>query len=752
MRIRKLAGAKDCGVFRDHRWPTDLPPMTDRVVIYGWNGVGKTTLASILREAETGRRVFAEGEWEITTDSAPIRSSSLGEDAPALPIRVFNEGFVGDSVFTPDELSPVVYVGKGTREKRERLESCTKELAEAEERARTLGEAKAKADGDLDSFYADQAKAIKEALRSSGVNRYNNYDRSDYGRRVEELAALPAGSPALADAEREQLRSTMGTRPMEVVSLISAVPAIDDGLVRETRQLLGATPSSTQLQRLAADPAVGSWAEAGLRLHEERSSSVCLFCTSPLAENTLADLRGHFDPAFHVFVRRIDELLDRVQSIRRRGEEIQPPLPVQMSPSLLPAYQESLDAFSRRRLEFVAKARTLEAHLQAKRDAPFAAINLEVAFPTSLLIDLGDVNGLLAEHNSEQAELSTRVAQARDVLADDLIVQQRQRIEGLHARISDVTAELKSAREARDRLRDEEARLKQEVVEHVTPGAELTAQLASFLGRDDITFKTSGTGYTISRLGKPAKARSLSEGERSAIALLYFLKTLRDQSFNRDEGVVVIDDPVSSLDSNALFCALGYIQSETEDIGQLIFLTHNFAFFRELRNWLNQVRGNQPSACSLYFMRCAGPSTSRHACLEPLDPLLANYDSEYQYLFKLVWEASQDSNTGLDRWYHCPNVARRLLEAFLAFRMPDLSHVSLRGRLKQADLDPSKRERLLRFLHFQSHADGVDIPEEDLSSLAETPEVMRDLLQFMRQQDKAHYERMLTIVAPGQGA
>jgi hypothetical protein len=49
-------------------------------------------------------------------------------------------------------------------------------------------------------------------------------------------------------------------------------------------------------------------------------------------------------------------------------------------------------------------------------------------------------------------------------------------------------------------------------------------------------------------------------------------------------------------------------------------------------------------------------------------------------------------------------------------------------------------------LDFQSHGDGVDIPEDDLSSLAETPDVLRDVLDFMRREDGRHFGRMRNLV------
>jgi wobble nucleotide-excising tRNase len=445
----------------------------------------------------------------------------------------------------------------------------------------------------------------------------------------------------------------------------------------------------------------------------------------------------------------IDALLEQMQLIRGRVESIEPPVSVQIATELRSQYEEELTAFARDRVEFTAALRSVEAGLLAKRNAPFTVVALDPAVATTLSLNMGRLNGILGKHNDEQGDLASRAAQARQVLADDLILQQWTRISHLQAQIHGVGEDLAEATQARDELRAEESVLQEEVVEHVSPAMELTAELAAFLGRDDITFLPSGTGYTITRSGVPAKG--LSEGEKSAIALLYFLKTLKDRSFDRSGGVVVIDDPISSLDSNALFCALGYIQSEAEGIGQLIFLTHNFGFFREVRKWLIPVVGKPALPYAAYFMRCAGPCAARHVVLESLDDLLLNYDSEYQYLFKLVFAASNTTDrANIEQLFHYPNVARRLLEAFLAFRMPDISRGGLKGRLKQTNLDAAARERMLRFLDFQSHHDGIDVPEEDLSSLAEAPAVLQEVLNLMKDLDRPHFDRMCRVVAPHQ--
>ena len=749
MKIRKLAKATGCGVFAEYTWSTSLQPFADRVVIYGWNGAGKTTLTSILRELETKRSLFPEHDWEIVSDTATIRRSSLAPTAPTPPIRVFNSDFVAESVFAPDELAPVLYVGKGTREKQKRLEECRALLEANRERDSELASAVEDSVRQLDHFRADQARLVKESLRSSGPNPYNNYDKAAYRARAEALRAMSSLPGQLGKAERDALRLAKDVQAVPTLPLVQEPPALTNDLGRRVANALAGQLVSAAIERLAEDPEVGRWVETGLELHEGRHSVVCLFCGRDLAQDTIVSLQRHFDGAFRAAVANIESLLGEVQSVRTRAEGVELPVSAQLGPSLRGPYESEVATFLRARADFVGRLRTIEALLLAKRDAPFKPLELGDECQAPFGVNVQVINALIRQHNDQQRDLSASVAQARASLADDLILQQWTRLTHLEGLIRDTTGALEETRAEREPLQKEADALETEIVEHLTPASELTAELATFLGREDITFAPSGTGYTISRQGQPA--RGLSEGEKSAIALLYFLKTLSDRSFNRAEGVVVIDDPVSSLDSNALFCALGYLQAQTQDIGQVFFLTHNFSFFRELRKWLNPRSGPPAIPCALYFLKCVGPCGTRRAALEPLDNLLRDYDSEYQYLFKLVWEASQATDTDLTRLFHYPNLARRLLEAFLAFRMPDMSHVGLRHRLEQTKLDAAKRERMLRFLDFQSHGDGVDIPEEDLSSLAETPDVLRDVLAFMSREDGRHFKRMCNLVGPPGG-
>jgi wobble nucleotide-excising tRNase len=300
-------------------------------------------------------------------------------------------------------------------------------------------------------------------------------------------------------------------------------------------------------------------------------------------------------------------------------------------------------------------------------------------------------------------------------------------------------------------LRDQIATVEREIVEHRRPAEELNAELHAYLGRDELRFEVKEAGYSMTRNGQPAS--NLSEGEKTAIAFLYFLKSLQDKSFDLANGVVVIDDPVSSLDANALFSAFGYMKERTKDAGQLFVLTHNFCFFRQVKNWFHHLphQGKKDPAkrpARFYLLHVAARAGHREAALAPIDPLLEQYESEYHYIFKRVYDESQRGTNGaaLEACYGMPNIARRLVEAFLSFRFPTCTG-DLARQLDAVSFDAVKKARILRFLNTHSHHGHVAEPEHDLSVLSETGAVLGDVLALIETTDAEHFRGMKELVA-----
>ena len=144
------------------------------------------------------------------------------------------------------------------------------------------------------------------------------------------------------------------------------------------------------------------------------------------------------------------------------------------------------------------------------------------------------------------------------------------------------------------------------------------------------------------------------------------------------------------------------------------------------------------------------PGTNpRRAVLRALDPLLENFESEYHYLFSCIYvETRNENGVDLERSYLLPNVARRLLEMFLAFRRPQ-ANGHLWGKMRDIDFDSVKKTRILRFVNAHSHGELIGEPEHDPSQLGEARAVLVDLLEFMRAQDPDHVAAMIELVDAG---
>lgn len=93
-----------------------------------------------------------------------------------------------------------------------------------------------------------------------------------------------------------------------------------------------------------------------------------------------------------------------------------------------------------------------------------------------------------------------------------------------------------------------------------------------------------------------------------------------------------------------------------------------------------------------------------------------------------------------------PNLARRLLETFLAFKFPDLSG-DLFHFIDQAEYDSAAKTRILRFLNTFSHYGLVPDPQHDPSVLSEARDVLREVLAMVKHLDDDHYERMVKVAS-----
>ena len=148
----------------------------------------------------------------------------------------------------------------------------------------------------------------------------------------------------------------------------------------------------------------------------------------------------------------------------------------------------------------------------------------------------------------------------------------------------------------------------------------------------------------------------------------------------------------------------------------------------------------------LYMLDWEYQGEERTAVLQTLDPLLENYESEYHFLFAQIYQASKGSSEiGLAEYYSLANVARRLLEMFLAFRKPGATG-DLPNQLGSVNLSEVQVGRIVKFVHGHSHGDFVGESDHSMSALAEGRQVMGDIMALIHAEDEGHHKAMRKVI------
>ncbi|MDR6539471.1 AAA family ATPase [Variovorax soli] len=774
MTLARISKIKGYRIFLDFNWPASLPDFARFNVVYGWNGAGKTTLSTLLRHVQL-QQPLGEGSAEFVFGEARVPGSDL-DKVPVPNVRVFNRDFVSRAIFESGSatLPPVYYFGEDSADKQRQIA----ELTELRNSQRSIQSGQTttfnQATSERESFCSDQAKGIKNLLTVAGGGPYNNYNAATFKADAQRLAEMDPRPQRLTDEQRDAYLMTKDSRALAKLSRVSVLfPDLGD-LRARTAAKLSVSVVSFVLDELTRDPVAAAWVNEGLALHRGNYlTDTCRFCAQPLPEDRVARLEAHFNDEFNHFKAEIKSLLNEVTHAQTFADSFTAPAKEALYEILRAEYSKTLAELRSHSTSLHSAMEALKQALFAKQDEPFRKIELE-----TLLSQVGEVQGLgslvlkvlaiaaegaafhasfagrksleklndiIDQHNALTDSFDTAVKDARKALAQDEVIAA---VDEWNVKCQAVEAAEKArdqARDASDELDKQIAALEAEVRQHHRPADELNSEMSAYLGRDELKFEAEQNGYRITRAGLPAM--DLSDGERTAIAFLYFLKSLQGTDFALSDGVVVIDDPVSSLDANSLFSAFGFMKDRTANAKQLIVLTHNFTFFRLVRNWFDGLNGRRkPKQAHFYMLTPVAQDGRRGAKLGVLDPFLSDFESEYHYLFKRVYDASQlQQGQGLEQHYGMPNIARRLLETFLAYRVPHHSG-DLYKKLNAVAGEVSTKTRILRFLHTFSHADAVAQPDPDPSILSETPAVLRDVLALVRANDAGHHDAMIELM------
>ncbi|EJD6328670.1 TPA: AAA family ATPase [Proteus mirabilis] len=249
--------------------------------------------------------------------------------------------------------------------------------------------------------------------------------------------------------------------------------------------------------------------------------------------------------------------------------------------------------------------------------------------------------------------------------------------------------------------------------------------------------------YRLHRQNQPDDSevfKSLSEGEKTIISLLYFLESCIGHvpdSQTIQPKLIVIDDPISSLSHNYIYEVASMIKHKLilPKIAQhIVILTHNIFFFQEILLSVYKRLAPErttPKGCALY--RIIKGEYSDCIPLSMHDML-----NEYQAL----WQTIRDVRDGRSLPVVLPNTMRNILEYYFSFSCKQEKLDKALNKLA-VEYSAGEYDSFYRAINRHSHSDGRNIMATGVINV----EMYFRLFQkiFEETKDSDHYNTMMGI-------
>ncbi|WP_236234727.1 ATP-binding protein [Pseudomonas tohonis] len=762
VRINRL---KQFGIFNDFNG-TNIQSFGKYNLIYGWNGTGKSTLSNLFSCFELRSLVprFSAGQFSITLeDGSTITEATL--PSSQLNIHVFNQRFIHENIDWDKSVKSILLIAKEKIDDLQNLEKLKRELQlKRKSHNEKLNDVKKQREA-LDKFLTNAAKKMKLGLQAidTSDSYYLNYDRRKLSNFIknnsEEIFKAESVLP-----DEKVIDLTNAAKPDQLPSITFISTAIEPDYFKKAavrlRDLIGTTAVNQAIQRLTDNPDIREWVQTGLEIHRQHDSQSCEFCGSPFTQLRTEALAAHFSKEFTDFQSRLQSAAIWIES---QGA------PINQIPAPTMFYKELSADLEKLQKEYTSAAEKINQQVQGWREA----LKAKITNPAKTDIQISDVIeeditifnetlksiiAIIDKHNNKTSNFEAETSKSKAKLELHFAAAEVQDFDYSESEKScnNLETEARSDYTEIEKLNQEVAAIEALLSNETVGAKEFNDTLHRFIGRSELclNFNQKEKGYEIIRNGIGEHDGNLSEGEKTAIAFVYFITKLKENGNNIKDTIIVVDDPVSSFDSNHLFHAYSFLRTQCTEAKQLFVLTHNFTYFKLVRDWFsgmnrNRSKKRQPENCFFYRLD-APPSSPRHSLLIDADESLKNYSSEYHYIFKKLYEYKLHTTLNRDEAFLTANLARKLIESFFTFKYPkrrnDISQLMDAGLKDCTITTPELKEKIYRFINKYSHSDVIEITEESSENLAgESHNVIGNIFQWMEEVDKKHYDEMIQV-------
>lgn len=753
--LSKISKIKKLGlVFSDFDWSPETPLFHEVNLVYGYNGCGKTTLTRLFDKVS---RSSTDGV-EYDLESSDGKRFSAESQFP-FPIRVFNNDYLIENVRILDGSANAISIVLGAENKElvAKIEAdeiylngdpkdATKPGTVYELNGQTRK--KARLEKETDAAFTEVAKTIGAAIGGNALRSYRSPQaKADFAKITKPEALTSEELEDKALILKQEMLDEVPTLQLPLLEWdgkkLAALEVLS-ACVARGKELGGRTAESEVVERLKDNPDIAEWVEQGLVLHAKHSSSGCEYCGNAISTTRLAELGKHFSEADQLLKSALDAALNTLRNVHIAVRDAALPDSARLYAELRPNYQASVTKLDAARTSLLAQITELGKALQNKKSRTTESIVLsQQVNADEFEVSVNETNRALLAHNEKSRAFKLVQEAAAAKLRTHFLSAIYQTVTDRKAEIAKLDGIIATLTAGTEEARQRVAKAKAEISSAHKGCDEINAGLKTFLGHDEFRFEPelkleegSGeekvSGYRIVRGDKPATY--LSEGEKTAIAFIYFVVHLGDGVFKKADGIVVIDDPISSLDSNSLYQAFSFLKNAVKGCRQTFILTHNFDFLKLLLNWRSQGRRQKTG---FYMIKNHFVGDDRRATIEPMEKELRDYESEYHYLFKCLKGMRGDQDGTIMRAYPVPNVARKVWETFLLYCVPSgQSPYAKAEQLKDRKFDAEKLDAIYKFTNDNSHVTGAGF---NPALVPETRNVLGHIFDMMKEIAPDHY-------------
>lgn len=484
------------------------------------------------------------------------------------------------------------------------------------------------------------------------------------------------------------------------------------------------------------------WVKEG-RAFFEQNENHCPFCQQKTEAQLAQNLNEYFDEAYNEETGKINDLAEEYDANSKKL--------VEHLEKIKAVDHEFLD-----KVQFTTQKELLEAklsinteHLNKKLKEASSIVTLETLKET-----IDQINALILAANAEATKHN-------DLVDNHITVKQklesqiwRYVINELREQYDQYKIDKTNLENAinslQSQMQTKEAEkatktAKRDSVQAEITGVEATVAtintLLSSFGFTGFQLAESDTKgfYKIVREDGSDAQKTLSEGEKTFITFLYFYHLLNggDSELNiMTDRVIVIDDPISSLDSDILFIVsnltrklMHKVGAKTNHIKQVFILTHNVYFHKEVTFNLAQGYRSICKKTDLTFWMVRKVDGISSCKKYKVNPIKTSYE--------LLWDELRNENRSS---HTIQNTLRRILENY--FKILG-GHDNFDTVIDQFDGDDKKVCRsLFAWIHDGSHSIYDDLHvscnEEQIDTYLKVFRMIFDKTDHL-----AHYKMMM---------